>query len=91
MRKYTLTSDALKMAGENMRDKVYEWCRAEGAPSINTIFRIDLIPSRHAVVYHLVSSVEMGDDGQPCIKTIPFEMPMKNRPTWVDLCTMTEV
>lgn len=91
MRRYTLTLDSMRNATDNERDRVAEWCKLEGSPSLNTIVKIDLYPSLHKAVYHLAASVEVGDDGQPCIKTMEFPMPIRNAPRWVDMCSMSEV
>lgn len=90
MRKYTLTTDSIRRCTAQQRQVVWDWCVAEKAPDYNAIVRIDLIPSKKVAVYHLATSVGSTESGSPYIKTMPFEMPIKNKPTWVDLCVMTE-
>lgn len=88
MRKYTLDAQTLKQQDDDMRERLYDWLKAEGSPSINTIVKIELYPRKREVVYHLAVGV---DEVKMCINTIPFRMPLKNKPNWVDMCTMSEV
>lgn len=91
MRKYSLTTDRIRQASDDDRQKVWDWCKAEKAPDYNTIVRIDLYPAGKYVIYHLATGVDTNDKGEPVLKTMPFQMPIKNKPTWVDLCSMSEV
>jgi len=90
MRKYTLTTDRLKQQTPEDIEKLYDWCLKERAPSIHTIVKIELFPKIKQVTYYLATGVET-KDGVPCITTTSFTMPLRTRPNWVDMCTMSEV
>jgi hypothetical protein len=88
MRKYTLTAEAMRKISDRDKQRIMDWCKAEGAPNANTILSIDLFPDSKQVTYHLVTGL---DSTGLNFTTLPFTLPIKNRPDWVGLCKVTEM
>jgi len=92
-RLYVLTPHMLNdaaMADPDVRQKVWDYCKQHGVNE-NTVHHIVLDPASKTVHFYLASGVEQNEAGELAIKTVDFPMPMRSKPTWVDLCEIKVV